>query len=446
MRLLTISNLYPRPDQPQRGLFNAQQFRAMAEALGGRRPESGNRRQEKGSQPPASSDRPLSPGGARPIVDRQPSVINLCLVPEWRVWRWGAIRQWQDPYETRLGTRYLPVFYVPLIGRSLSWSTYRFSLEGLRAEFDSADVVLATWLYPDAVAAAQVASAARKPIWIKVHGTDRLHLRSPSRRRRILAACRVAQGVISNCRFIADWLADAGVDRSKLHIVPNGVDAERFLFRPRDMALESLRARCPAAASMLAAESQIVLYVANLSPIKGPDIMLETWRRFREQRPEAGGQSEASACLVMIGDGLLRGRMQALARHLGVANSVVFLGRRPHDEIALWMNSADCLCLTSRSEGMPNVVLEALSSGLPVVATDVGACGELLADEFAARVVRIEENLPARIAGALEEVLDLSVDRRLMAQRHAGRFAWPRSAGQILELMGGQEQEGSYGV
>ncbi len=74
----------------------------------------------------------------------------------------------------------------------------------------------------------------------------------------------------------------------------------------------------------------------------------------------------------------MRRELEKQADELGIRESVHFPGNRPHEEVALWMNAADCLCLPSRSEGMPNVVLEAVASGLPVVATEVGAVREVL--------------------------------------------------------------------
>ena len=97
------------------------------------------------------------------------------------------------------------------------------------------------------------------------------------------------------------------------------------------------------------------------------------------------------------------------------------------------MNAADCLCLSSRSEGMPNVVLEALASGTPVVATDVGACRDLLGAEPAARLVPPES--PAALAQGLEALLAAPVDRPAMARRNASRFSWDRQARTILSLM-----------
>ena len=83
---------------------------------------------------------------------------------------------------------------------------------------------------------------------------------------------------------------------------------------------------------------------------------------------------------------------------------------------------------------MPNVVVEALVSGLPVVATAVGACPEMLAGEPAARVCRSED--VGALTDALKAVLELAVDREALAARHATRYSWRRQAETMLRLMG----------
>jgi glycosyltransferase involved in cell wall biosynthesis len=473
MRILTISNLYPRPDQPQRGLFNAQLFRAAAQETG---KESGVRSQ--GAAGRRSDDQQLS---NLPTQQLNNSLINICLVPEWRVWRWPAIRQWEPPSGFRFQvsgfrTHYVPVFYLPLIGRSLSASTYGWTLRGIHQRIQGSDVVLATWLCPDGVAAGRLARAHGRPYWIKAHGSDRFHLRNTIRRRLILDACRRATGVFANCQYIADALIEAGVDSSRVHVVPNGVDTELFHWRSREEAERKLSVtgyHLPSVSCRLSS-AKTVLFVGNLVPVKGPDVMLEAWQRVVASGKWQVGSGERSRdgdavpaptptlphphtpTLLIIGDGPMRKRLERRAGALGIGSSVTFLGSRPHEEIALWMNVADCLCVTSRSEGLPNVVLEALASGLPVVATDVGACSELLADEPAARVVvgrgvRSQESgvrghasgiaesedieVAQGIAAALRDVLETTVDREAMARQHESLFSWERSAQLMLELI-----------
>jgi glycosyltransferase involved in cell wall biosynthesis len=129
----------------------------------------------------------------------------------------------------------------------------------------------------------------------------------------------------------------------------------------------------------------------------------------------------------------MRFELERMSRRLGVGGLVHFLGVRPHEEVARWMNVADVLCLTSRNEGMPNVVLEALVSGLPVVATEAGGCRDLLAHESAAVVCPVGD--VDELASGIQALLGANADRAALAERHGNRYSWQRQAGVILELL-----------
>jgi glycosyltransferase involved in cell wall biosynthesis len=132
----------------------------------------------------------------------------------------------------------------------------------------------------------------------------------------------------------------------------------------------------------------------------------------------------------------MRGDLARQARRLGIADRVLFLGNRPHEEVALWMNAADCLCLTSRSEGMPNVALEAVASGLPVVATDVGGVAELVGGGPEGLVVRAGgRDVAGRVAAALWDALRAPADRERMASRGARSHSWETQAERLIGLM-----------
>ena len=391
MRLLTVSNLYPRPDQPRRGLFNAQQFRAL------------NAQMRSGDQ---------QGGGVR----------NVCIVPEWRTWRWAAIRRWRDPFQTDFDTRYVPVFYLPVAGRSCNWRFYLASLASEVGLFQGCDGVLATWLYPDAVAVERLAHRAPGlPLWIKVHGSDRFHLDVATRRAVILRSCAGSAGVICVSESIAAALRKAGVPEGKVHVVPNGVDHERFRFRP---AGEAAAALGPVGASQ---GRLTVLYVGNLVPVKGPDILLNAWPQVRRDCGTRGAR------LVIIGEGPMRRLLERMATRLAIADSVLFAGSIAPDAVARWMNAADCLCLPSLSEGMPNVVMEALVSGLPLVASAVGACSEMLAGEPCSRLVPPGD--ATALGRAICGVLTTGVERSAMASRNAKRFSWEQSAAELMQRL-----------
>jgi glycosyltransferase involved in cell wall biosynthesis len=385
--LLTISNLYPRPDEAQRGLFNAQLFNAMSGRC---------------------------------------ALSNICLVPEKNFLRHKDICVWPDAYERELNTAYLPYFYLPIVGRNLSWLNCRNALLKKDTLFDKCDVILATWLYPDCVAAVELAKKNKKKIWLKVHGTDRFHLENKVRRRVILNACEYVEGIICNAEFMRNELVQLGLPAEKIWVISNGVDTELFCCREKDAAEEQLRGEGrEIAGHLLDAQSPIVLFVGHLVDIKGGDLLLKAWSELRKGRDDG--------YLVMIGEGMRRKQWELLADELGIGESVIFMGECMHKEIALWMNIADCLCLSSRSEGMPNVVIEALVSGLPVVATDVGDCRAVLGSDSATRVVPVEDY--KALASGISGLLEADIDRQELARSREERFSWDKCAEEHLNMI-----------
>lgn len=449
--LITVSNLFPRPDQPTRGMYNSQLFREMAGLARVQRTEV------KGSQ--------------------EQALLNICLVPEWRVWRWPAIRRWIAPDPITPSTVYLPIFYIPFLGRSINWwfcskglkREAKFSLNKSPIYNDQSTVYYVPWLFPDGVAVARAICGSGARLWLMVLGSDTFHLKSPARRRKILEACQQAEGIVCVAQVLADRLAAAGVPRRKLHVVPNGVDTSLFRLRNR-RELSDCQISCPAmhqrdvllwessvgetlTTQLLvkhqwkkpgnsATTSKTILFIGNLVPVKGPDVLLKAFSELERKLSSESlcGQplsteelKNPTTELLIIGTGPMRRQLERIAHHLKIAERVHFLGNRSHDEVAQWMNLADVLCLTSRSEGMPNVVVEALASGLPVVATAVGACPELLADEQAARLC-LSEDVSA-IADGLRAMLELKVDRQALAGRHAQHYSWRRQAESLLRVM-----------
>src|SRR3546814_5870610 len=99
----------------------------------------------------------------------------------------------------------------------------------------------------------------------------------------------------------------------------------------------------------------------------------------------------ADCRLAFVGDGPARSALARRRDEHGLGERVILAGARPHAELPTWMQAADLLCLPSHSEGVPNVVLEAMSCGLPVVATRVGGIPEVLPD-LAGILVRSEEH------------------------------------------------------
>lgn len=305
---------------------------------------------------------------------------------------------------------YVRQLYVPRVGLPAAVPLYRASLAPHRDALRSADVVLATWAYPDGCAAVLEAKALGKPCVVKVHGTDVndvLHRRSV----RAIAA-RVlpqADAIVAVSRPLAAELEALGVDRERIHLVHNGIDASLFAANERARARQVLG---------LPQDERMILFVGRLEERKGIFDLLDAFERMR---------SRVDARLVLVGDGAAASRVRAAAGR----GRIRAVGARPHDEVARWMGACDVLVLPSWMEGTPNVVLEALSCGRPVVATRVGGIPDVLSDDRAGMLVPPRD--PAALADAVVSALHREWDEN--AVRACGPRTWTESAASLREVL-----------
>lgn len=257
-------------------------------------------------------------------------------------------------------------------------------LHRMRRDFPF-DVILAANAYPDAVGASHLARLFGVPLLVTVLGSDmNLSAQHFALRPQIAAALGRASRVIAVSGALGDRVAETGVPRSRIAIVRNGVDGEQFAIR--DAAEARARLGLPQ-------DRRLVVFVGNLLAVKGPDVLVE-----------AAGKLAASSGppihLCVVGGGALADQLDARAKALGVADRIRFTGRVLPTDVPAYMNAADVFCLPSRDEGCPNVVLEALASGKPVVATRVGGIPELIREENG---ILVPSEDPAALAAALTE-------------------------------------------
>src|SRR6185437_4521025 len=171
-----------------------------------------------------------------------------------------------------------------------------------------------------------------------------------------------------------------------------------------------------------------VLHVGRLVEKKGTGVLLDAFARVRAAQP--------AARLVIIGDGPLRGSLEALADRLGLGEAVRFLGSQPHASVAEWMRRAAVLAVPSvtardgDAEGLPTVVMEAAASGLAVVGSDHSGIPEAIDDGRSGFVVAEGEALP--LARCLTELLVSRDLRRSMGA--AGRYLAERRFDRVRQF------------
>lgn len=365
MRILALTNLFPSAWDPHRASFNRQQFERLAR------------------------------------LHELEVMVAIDFRERWR----GPSGPAPEP--GRLRTSDFTFWYPPRIGRSLHGLAWYASLQlqhRARLRRGRYDLLLASWGYPDAVGTARLARRLGLPYVVKVHGSD-INLQAGHRLRRmqIASALRGARAVIAVSDALAARVRALGVDGDRVHLLYNGVDGERF--RPGDRAAARRELG-------LAADAPLVLYVGNLKQAKGCLDLLEAFPAALARHPQAR--------LAFVGAGAAAPALRRRARELGLEAQVTLAGARPHGQLPAWMQAADLLCLPSHNEGVPNVVLEAMACGLPVVATRVGGIPEVLPAEAG---VLVEAHDRAALGDALADALGRDWPREPILG-HAARFRW----------------------
>ncbi len=378
MRVLIAPKWYPWPDRPVFGIFCQEQARALA---------------TRHDVVVLASDAVRSPG--------------------------FRLFELSDAYEDGLRTmrvRYRRPRFRPA-AMACQLVGMLAALRRLRGEGWVPDIVHAH-VYSAGLPALVLARLSRAPLVITEHytgfqrglitGDDRLTARLAFRFADLVAP--VSEDLLRHVRAVEP--------RARTRVVENVVDTDVFHPAAEDGGLPAGPAR--------------LLTVATLTDKKGHADLLEA---LAELQP-------AQITLDLVGDGPLRSDLQELSRRLGIEEAVRFHGERPKAEVAGFMRQADLFVLPSRFENLPCVLIEALASGLPFVATAVGGVPEL-ADGPGAFLCRPRDPalLAETIAGALEGLGE--VDPEALARRAQLRYgyepferAWSHIYGELLRSRG----------
>ncbi|RBP48097.1 glycosyltransferase involved in cell wall biosynthesis [Roseimicrobium gellanilyticum] len=384
LRILFVSNLFPDEREPYRGLDNATVLKAL--------------QQWKGCEVRVLSPRPSLP---------------LLPAKEWRA----------RVEDLDMGPRFVRTGYVPKVGSLINHRWMKASLSRPLAETHRRfpwDVVLASWLYPDGWAAVNACTRYKAPVVLIAQGSDvHRYLHMPARRTCILDAVAESAGVITRSKSLATLLADAGADRAKLVPITNGIDTAVFKFVDKGTARQTLN---------VPPEARVLLYVGNFLPVKNPLMLVKAFEKLCAQR------GNEHLRLVMVGKGPLQGEVQAAVARAGLAERVHLTGPLSSAKVAEWMQAADVFCMTSRNEGLPNVILEAQACGLPVVATAVGSIPELV-DEPWKGGLAASEDVDGWV-GEAGRVLLGPMDKLRIAGLGATR-TWQSAAERYFEVLQG---------
>jgi len=229
----------------------------------------------------------------------------------------------------------------------------------------------------------------------------------------------LADRVITSGEAIRRLVIGAGALPGRVVAIPAGVDLGEFPFRLRSERL----------ATSLALSAPVIGSVAMFRGSKGHAHLVEAFALIRARY--------ASATLLLVGDGIRRAWVEGLARDAGLGHAVVFTGFR--SDVAALLGVMDCFVLAStRTEGIPQSLLQAFAAGVPVVASDVGGVPEVVVDGATGLLVKADA--AADLARGMERVLadPAAAERRALAGRKLveERFAHTGVMTRLLDLYG----------
>lgn len=379
IRLLVFTTLYPNAAQPNHGIFVEQRLRHLV--------ASGE------VDARVIAPVPWFPSAA-PRFGRYAAYAK---VPRFE--RRYGIPVWHPRYPT-----------IPRIGMNLApWllATGTWSLLNTLRQQNDFDAIDAHYFYPDGVAAVWLARRLKKPVFVTARGSDlNVISRYVVPRMAIAWAARRATHTIAVSRALALRLESLGVPPSRIQLLRNGVDLA--LFRP---------GASKALARDFGLADPVLLSVGHLVAGKGHDVVVDAMHRLRD------------FSLVIVGEGPEAARLRERVRAKGLERRVRFAGAVSHERLAEYYRAAFAVLLASQREGMPNVVLESLASGTPVVATAVGGIPDVLGPPESGRLVA--ERTAAAFADAVRQ-LAADYPDRTDTRRYAEKFGWDATtAGQL---------------
>jgi teichuronic acid biosynthesis glycosyltransferase TuaC len=320
LRVLVFTTVFPNPNMPLHGIFVLERIRHLAELA------------DIQVVAPVPWFRPLR---AQARVSQDTAIVAIHHPRFW----------------------YVPKLLKSFRGIFLFISAVR-SVARLREVFDF-DLIDAHFAYPDGFAAVLLGWWFRRPVCITLRGTIVQWWKHPTGRWLCVWAMRRAERTIAVAESLAAYPRLGGVPERRISIIPNGVDTARFQLLDRAAARRKLG---------LPEQGRLLVSVGHISPRKGFQRVIRSLPRVLKTCPDAhfaivggrGAEEDNSAAL------------HALVQRLDLSEYVLFVGAKTPDEVVLWLGAADVFILASDFEGCPNVILEAMACGRPVVATKVG--------------------------------------------------------------------------
>ena len=267
--------------------------------------------------------------------------------------------------------------------------------------------------YPEGVGCYRVAKRLGIPLFITVRGLETELMEVPAIRKQMLEAFDYCTGVISVSQSLKDMLVGKGVAASKIRVISNGVDSD--IYSPGDKIESRRKLGVPL-------DAKLIVSLGNVQRRKGYDLLIEA------MAPYCDLPSFRSVILGGVNEPATMSSLEARVAQLGMSNQVSFLGQATPDLVVQWLRAADAFVLPTRREGCCNAVLEALSSGVPVITTPAGDNTKFVVDGQNGFIVPHED--PKGLHRAIERAWEHPWDPQAISQS-VHQYTWDGTAEKV---------------
>jgi glycosyltransferase involved in cell wall biosynthesis len=262
------------------------------------------------------------------------------------------------------------------------------------------DVIDAHYFYPDGVVANWLGKKFNIPVMVTARGSDiNIIPNNKIAKKRIIKALEDVQASAAVSQALADKMIKLAPKAKPPVVLRNGVDLT--LFSPTAVK--------PELPFLSGGSDKLILSVGNLIELKGHHLVIDALSLLNNSK------------LIIIGDGEEKNKLKEQVSTLGLEGRVFFMGNLPQSELPGYYVIADVLVLASSREGMPNVLLESLACGTPVIATDVGGCAEVISDNDIGEL--LAERKVSNIVEALKSRFEKIYSKEVFA-RFSSQLSW----------------------
>ena len=224
--------------------------------------------------------------------------------------------------------------------------------------------------------------------------------------------------MITNSYFFKSIVQEWDIPEEKITVVYNGIDLEKTKLEERDEIKNKLNLQ----------GKKIILTIGRVIGLKRID---EIIRSFLEIRND-------DCYLLIIGEGPQKEELINLSRRLHGVEKIRFLGIKDHEEVLQYLRAADLFVLNSMGEVMPNVILESLAMGTPVIAPNVGGIPEIIQNGVDGLLYPLKRDNQSELKEAMDRLLvDGELQKQLVQNGllKVNRFSWKNSYEKILSII-----------